>query len=134
MLGFSADGTAIIVRFIENGDSVWKPLYVKDGTWGPSLEKGAAFASVIEDRKSGRIIGGVREIGGNQFIFFDNELQAHWNAVLRAFPNERVISRRTRTIFREWSSKYLVPPKAMFTRCTSGTDIARPFWERSTKD
>lgn len=90
LLGFNADGTAIIVRFIENGDSVWKPLYVKDGTWGPPLEKGAAFAGVIEDRKSGRIIGGVREIGGNQFIFFDNELQAHWNAILRAFPNARV--------------------------------------------
>ena len=90
VLGFSADGTAIIVRFIENGDSVWKPLYVKDGTWGPPLEKGAAFARVIEDRKSGRIVGGVRELGDNQFIFFDNELQAHWNAVLRAFPNERV--------------------------------------------
>jgi dipeptidyl aminopeptidase/acylaminoacyl peptidase len=90
ILGFSADGTAIIVRFIENGDSVWKPLYVKDGTWGPPLEKGAAFARVIENRKSGRIIGGVRELGDNQYVLFDNELQAHWNAILRAFPNERV--------------------------------------------
>jgi dipeptidyl aminopeptidase/acylaminoacyl peptidase len=90
VLGFSADGTAIIVHFVENGDSVWKPLYVKDGSWGPPLEKGAAFARVIEDRKSGRIIGGVRELGDNQYSFFDNELQAHWNAVLRAFPNERV--------------------------------------------
>jgi dipeptidyl aminopeptidase/acylaminoacyl peptidase len=90
VLGFSADGTAIIVHFFENGDSVWKPLYIKDGTWGPPLEKGAAFVSGIEDRKSGRIIGGIRELGDNQYIFFDNELQAHWNAVLRAFPNERV--------------------------------------------
>jgi dipeptidyl aminopeptidase/acylaminoacyl peptidase len=90
VLGFSADGTAIIVHFIENGDSVWKPLYVKDGTWGASLEKGAAFARVIEDRKSGRIVGGIRDIGDIQLVFFDNELQAHWDAVLRAFPNERV--------------------------------------------
>jgi len=90
VLGFSADGTAVIVRFVENGNSVWKPLFVKDGTWGPPLEKGAAFARVIEDRKSGRIIGGVREVGDIQYVFFDNELQAHWNAVLRAFPNERV--------------------------------------------
>jgi dipeptidyl aminopeptidase/acylaminoacyl peptidase len=90
VLGFSADGTAIIVCFIENGDSMWKPLYVRDGTWGAPLEKGAAFAGVLEDRKSGRIIGGVREVGDIQYVFFDNELQAHWNAVLRAFPNERV--------------------------------------------
>jgi dipeptidyl aminopeptidase/acylaminoacyl peptidase len=90
ILGFSADGSAIIVRFIENGEAVWKPLNVKDGTWGPPLEKGAAFAGMIEDRKSARIIGGVREVGDIQYVFFDNELQAHWNAVLRAFPNERV--------------------------------------------
>jgi len=91
VLGFSADGSAIIVRFVENGDSVWKPLNVKDGTWDAPLEKGAAFARVIEDRKSGRIIGGVREVGGDQYVFFDNELQAHWNAILRTFPNERVL-------------------------------------------
>ena len=90
VLGFSADGSAIIVHFIENGDSVWKPLYIKDGTWGPPLDRGASFVSSIEDRKSGRIIGGVRHIGDNQYVFFDNELQAHWNAVLRAFPDERV--------------------------------------------
>jgi dipeptidyl aminopeptidase/acylaminoacyl peptidase len=90
VLGFSADGTDIIVHFIENGDSVWKPLSVKDGTWGPPLERGAAFVSVIEDRKSGRIIGGTRAIGDNQYVLFDNELQAHWNAILRTFPNERV--------------------------------------------
>ena len=90
VLGFSADGAAIIVRFVEHGESVWKPLYVKDGTWGPPLEKGAHFSSVIEDRKSGRIIGGIREVGDDQYVFFDNELQAHWNAILRAFPNERV--------------------------------------------
>jgi dipeptidyl aminopeptidase/acylaminoacyl peptidase len=90
LLGFSADGASIIVRFIENGDPVWKPLNVKDGTWGAPLEKGAAFAGVIHERISGRIIGGTREIGDNQYVFFDNELQAHWNAVLRAFPDERV--------------------------------------------
>jgi acetyl esterase/lipase len=90
MLGFSADGSALIVRFVENGDGVWKPLALKDNTWGPALGTGAEFAHVIGDRKSGRIIGGVREVGSSQYVFFDNELQAHWNAVMRAFPDERV--------------------------------------------
>jgi dipeptidyl aminopeptidase/acylaminoacyl peptidase len=90
MVGFSADGSELIVRFIENGDGVWKPLTLKDNTWGQPLEKGAAFSHVIEDRKSGRIIGGVREIGSNQYVFFDNELQAHWDAIMRTFPDERV--------------------------------------------
>jgi pimeloyl-ACP methyl ester carboxylesterase len=90
MLGFSADG-ALIVRFTENGDGVWKPLNLKDNTWGAPLEKGAAFSRVIEERKSGRIIGGIRGVRSNhQYVFFDNELQAHWDAILRAFPDERI--------------------------------------------
>ncbi|HEY0746493.1 MAG TPA: S9 family peptidase [Steroidobacteraceae bacterium] len=90
VLGFSADGAALIVVFLENGDPVWKPLNLKDNSWGPPLGAGSAFARVIEDRKSGRIVGGMRAAGSSQYVFFDNELQAHWNAVLRAFPDERV--------------------------------------------
>jgi dipeptidyl aminopeptidase/acylaminoacyl peptidase len=90
MMGFSADGSALIVRFVENGEGVWKPLALKDNTWGPPLARGAEFSHVIEDRKSGRIIGGVREVGSSQYVFFDNELQAHWDAIMRAFPDESV--------------------------------------------
>jgi dipeptidyl aminopeptidase/acylaminoacyl peptidase len=90
MLGFSADGSGLIVRFVENGDPLWRSLNLADNTFGPPLARGAAFYRVIEDRKSGRIIGGVRDIGSSEYVFFDNEMQAHWNAVLRAFPGERV--------------------------------------------
>jgi dipeptidyl aminopeptidase/acylaminoacyl peptidase len=90
LLGFSADGSGILVRFVVNGDPQWKALNLADNSWGAPLAHGAAFAHVVEDRKTGRIIGGVREIGGSEYVFFDNELQAHWNAVLRTFPDERV--------------------------------------------
>jgi acetyl esterase/lipase len=90
ILGFNADGSAIIVRFVENGAPVWKPLNLNDNTWGPPLDRSAEFARVIEEPRSGRIIGGIREVGDSQYIFFDNELQAHWNAVLRAFPHAQV--------------------------------------------
>jgi dienelactone hydrolase len=90
MLGFSADGNGLIVRFVVNGDPEWRPLNLSDNTWGPPLAHGASFSRMIGDRKTGRIIGGVREIGSSEYKFFDNELQAHWNAVLRAFPDERV--------------------------------------------
>ena len=95
VIGFSADGAALIVQFLENGDPVWKPFNLKDNSWGPPLGKGAAFVGVIEERKSGRIIGGIHEFGSSEYVFFDNELQAHWNAVLRAFPDEcvRLMSR-----------------------------------------
>ena len=90
MLGFSADGSGLIVRFVVNGDPEWRPLNLSDNTWGSPLAHGASFSRTIEDRKTGRIIGGVREIGSSEYVFFDNELQAHWNAVLRAFPGETV--------------------------------------------
>jgi pimeloyl-ACP methyl ester carboxylesterase len=90
IVGFSASGDAILVRFIENGEPVWKPLSLKDGSWGAPLANGQAFRRPIVDRKSGRIIGGVQGVDDSRYIFFDNELQAHWDAVLRAYPNERV--------------------------------------------
>jgi dienelactone hydrolase len=90
MLGFSADGRGLIVRFMVDGDPEWRPLNLSDNTWGPPLAHGASFSRTIEDRKTGRIIGGIHEIGSSEYVFFDNELQAHWNAVLRAFPGERV--------------------------------------------
>jgi len=90
MLGFNAEGSGLIVRFMVNGDPEWRPLNLSDNTWGPAIAKGASFSRTIEDRKTGRIIGGIHAIGSSEYVFFDNELQAHWNAVLRAFPDERV--------------------------------------------
>jgi dipeptidyl aminopeptidase/acylaminoacyl peptidase len=88
--GFSASGDAIIVSMLENGDSVWKPLSLKDSTLGPALERGISFDRAIADRTTGRIVGGIPSIEDAKIVFFDNEVQAHWNAVLRAFPGEQV--------------------------------------------
>ncbi len=69
---------------------IWKPLSIKDGVWGEPLDRGNTFYHVIEDGKTGRIIGGTHGAGDERYLFFDNELQAHWNAVLREFPGEKV--------------------------------------------
>jgi dipeptidyl aminopeptidase/acylaminoacyl peptidase len=90
LVGFDVTGGSVLIEFIENGDPVWKPLLLKDGSWGAPLEDGAAFTAVIEARKTGRIIGGCKGVDESHCTFFDAELQAHWNAVLRAFPGEQV--------------------------------------------
>lgn len=90
MIGFNADGKGIIVRFVVDGRPEWRTLNLSDNSWGAPLAHGAAFSRTIEDRKTGRIVGGVHEVGSSEYVFFDNELQAHWNAVLREFPDERV--------------------------------------------
>jgi dipeptidyl aminopeptidase/acylaminoacyl peptidase len=90
IIGFDADGTSIIAEFAVNGDWIWKPLRIKDSVWGEALDRGSTFFHVIDDRKTGRIIGGIHGNGDERYVFFDNELQAHWNAVLREFPGEKV--------------------------------------------
>ena len=90
IIGFDADGTSIIARFAVNGDWIWKPLSIKNSLWGEPLDRGNTFSRVIEDQKTGRIIGGTHGVADNRYVFFDNELQAHWNAVLREFPAEKV--------------------------------------------
>jgi hypothetical protein len=52
IVGFDVTGNSVLVEFMESGDPVWKPLLLKDGSWGAPLVDGAAFASVIENRWS----------------------------------------------------------------------------------
>jgi dipeptidyl aminopeptidase/acylaminoacyl peptidase len=84
LLGFSIAGDAIMVQSIEGDKSLWKPLLLKDGSWGEPME---SIGEPILERKSGRMIGAIGRAG---CVFFDNELKARWNAVLSAFPDERV--------------------------------------------
>ncbi len=90
MIGFSQNGDSLLVEFREQDDWECKPLLFKDATWGPPLGKDGSFQRFFTDRKSGRVIGGVRRGDDSQYVFFDNELQAHWNAAVRAFPGERI--------------------------------------------
>jgi dipeptidyl aminopeptidase/acylaminoacyl peptidase len=90
IVGFNQSGDSLLVEFQEQGDRVCKPLVLKDATWGPPLGKGESFHRFITDRKSGRVIGGVHDLDDSKYVFFDNELQAHWNAAVRAFPGEHV--------------------------------------------
>jgi dipeptidyl aminopeptidase/acylaminoacyl peptidase len=90
VLGFSADGTAVILEKTENAKTAWYPVSLKDGVVGAALDNGNTLRSPILDPKTDRIVGGTRGVDELTYVFFDNELQAHWNAVLRAFPKEQV--------------------------------------------
>jgi dipeptidyl aminopeptidase/acylaminoacyl peptidase len=90
ILGFSADRSAIVIESMDKGVAEWRPISIKDGNMGAALDEGRVLRSPIYDQRDGRIIGGVRGADERHYVFFDNELQAHWNAALRAFPNEIV--------------------------------------------
>ena len=90
LLGFDVSGGQAIVEFTENDAPVWRPISLKDGVLGEPLEHGATLHHVITDPRNGRIVGGVLNSDDRQYVFFDNELQAHWDAILRAFPHDTV--------------------------------------------
>jgi dipeptidyl aminopeptidase/acylaminoacyl peptidase len=90
IVGSSVDGTVLYVRFIEEGAVVWKPLSIKDGTWGAPLANGEAFDGVIKERLTGRIVGGSYGVDADGYVFFDPQSQGRWNTVLQAFAGEHV--------------------------------------------
>jgi dipeptidyl aminopeptidase/acylaminoacyl peptidase len=90
LLGFDLSGEHAIVQFMDAGEPVWRPISLKDGKIGEALEHGSALHDVITDPRNDRIIGGVSNGEDLRYVFFDNELQAHWNAIQRAFPNDIV--------------------------------------------
>jgi dipeptidyl aminopeptidase/acylaminoacyl peptidase len=90
LIGFSNDGSAVLTQFIKNGSAIWVPLNVRDGTWGKPLNGGEHFSKPVTERLSGRILGGAHDLEEEHYVFFDNETQAHWNAVLRAIPDEKL--------------------------------------------
>lgn len=90
LLGFDTSGEHAIVEFLQDGEPVWRPISLKDGTLGEPLDHGAALHNVITDPRNDRIIGGVLNHDDLEYVFFDNELQAHWNAIRRAFPKDIV--------------------------------------------
>ena len=91
IIGFDPTGASLYVEFVEQGSRVWKPLSLKDGGWGAPLAKGAPFSDTFIDRLTGHIVGGqYRTVAHTENVFFDPELQAHWDAISRAFPGEIV--------------------------------------------
>ncbi len=92
IVGFDSSGKSIVMGMLENDEFVRRPISLSDGSMGPplALADGSKLHNEIIDRRTGRILGGQRGWNERNYVFLDNEMQAHWNAVLRAFPNERV--------------------------------------------
>ncbi len=92
IVGFDSSGKSIVMGMLENDEWVRRPIALSDGSMGPPLKlaDGSRLHNEIIDRRTGRILGGHRGFNELNYVFLDNEMQAHWDAVLRAFPDERV--------------------------------------------
>jgi dienelactone hydrolase len=90
ILGFGPSPDTLLMATVENGDPVWRLVSLKDGSVGPPMAEHAQLSSPIEDPQTHRMIGGVEKGDAPRYVFFDPGMQKHWDAVVRAFPDEHV--------------------------------------------
>jgi dienelactone hydrolase len=90
ILGFGPSPDTLLMTSVEDGDRVWRLVSLKDGSVGPPMAERARLSSPIEDPQTHRMIGGVQRGDAPRYVFFDPALQKHWDAIVRAFPDEHV--------------------------------------------
>jgi dipeptidyl aminopeptidase/acylaminoacyl peptidase len=90
LLGWGPAADTLLLQRLENGNSVWRLLSLKDGSIGAPLAEKKSLAWPIEDTRTNRMIGGVHIEDGEEYLFFDPGVQNSWQAILAALPGERV--------------------------------------------
>jgi len=90
VLGFGPSADTLLVQSIEDGDSVWRLLSMSNGSFGPPMAERRTLDAPIEDGLTYRLIGGMHTDDEAHYVFFDATMEARWQAILKAFPGERV--------------------------------------------
>jgi dipeptidyl aminopeptidase/acylaminoacyl peptidase len=90
LLGMGPVADTVLLQRLEQGDAAWRLISISDGSIGPPMAEKKILDRPIEDRLTDRMIGGVHIDDSDEYVFFDPALQQRWQAVLRAFHDERV--------------------------------------------
>ncbi len=101
LLGWGPTPDTLLVDMMENGHRVWKLMSLKDGTLSAEMTGTETLSLPIENPLTNRMIGGVRVNDTSEYVFFDRGLQESWDAVVRAFPGERVLFESASADFRK---------------------------------
>jgi acetyl esterase/lipase len=90
ILGLNAAGDAIIVALTESDGYSWKPLLIKDGTWGPAMGKDEALTGLLLKDGSRRMMGTAFVGDDTRYHFVDPGLQEGWNWIVGVFGYQHV--------------------------------------------
>jgi dipeptidyl aminopeptidase/acylaminoacyl peptidase len=90
ILGLSAAGDAIVVAMTGSNGISWKPLLLKDGTWGPDIGQNEALTGLVLKDGSRRMIGTAFVGDDTRYHFADPGLQKGWDWIVRVFGYQRV--------------------------------------------
>jgi dienelactone hydrolase len=90
-LGLGPTADTLLVSSIEDEEPVWRLLSLKDGAMSPPMAERKTLEHPIESRATHRMIGGVHISDSEEYVFFDPTIAQSWQAIVRTFPNERVL-------------------------------------------
>ncbi len=101
LLGLGPAADTLLVSSVEDEQPVWRLLSLKDGTMSPPMAERKVLEHPLESRDTHRMIGGVHISDSAEFVFFDPTIEQSWQAIVRAFPNERVLFESASSDFRK---------------------------------
>jgi dipeptidyl aminopeptidase/acylaminoacyl peptidase len=90
MLGLNASGDEIVVALTEADGVNWRPLSIKEGTWGADLAPNESLNEFLLQPGSQRMIGTGYVGDETRYHFIDKSLQAGWDWTVRVFGFQRV--------------------------------------------
>ena len=90
ILGLGAQGNELIVAQSEANRITWRPLLIKDGTWGPEIRASAPLTELVLKEGSQRMIGTGSVGDDTRYHFLDPGLQNGWDWIVRVFAYQRV--------------------------------------------
>ena len=90
ILGLSAQGGELIVAQNETERITWKPLVIKDGTWGPEMRESEQLTELVLREGSQRMIGTRSAGDASRYHFVDPDLKDGWDWIVRVFAYQRV--------------------------------------------
>lgn len=90
ILGLSPTGDALIVALTEPDGVAWRPLSIKDGTWGPSITENEGLTGLVYKNGSRRMIGTAFVGDSTRYHFVDPGLQQGWDWIVRVLGYQRV--------------------------------------------
>jgi dipeptidyl aminopeptidase/acylaminoacyl peptidase len=90
VLGFGPSLDTVLMSTMEDGVPRWRLVSRIDGSIGEPLAEHRGLESPFHDPATHRLIGGVTTDDVAQYVFFDPAMQKHWEAILRAYPDEHV--------------------------------------------
>lgn len=90
IVGVSGTGDALIVEQREASGLTWRPLSLRDGSWGSDFRETSGSNELVQARGSPRVIGTAFVDDKATYHFVDRKLQEGWDWVARSFHSDRV--------------------------------------------